>query len=458
MRLNHNAMAFTAANNYSTINNKVAQSMARLSSGLKINKASDNPTGKAISQRMNAQIRGITRAESNANDGISLIQTAEGSLNEAHSILGRMRELAVQASNDTFDEGDRDSVQAEIRQLQEELDRVSDTTQFNGRALLNGELNRKGYTDSDYLKIAELGGDVEPDDYGISVTTLGTQARLTTSPIGASYTGESGEISINGLSVSIQAGMSAADIQAALRDASSKIGIDYDLDAGTFTSVEYGLNQKIEITASNDDLKALIGIADTVTAYGTDAEAGFTTDAVSGERKGFSDTATISTDGNRITVTDKDGFKMVLDTTDTGDAIVTALSAGPMVVQIGNNEGQTIDINIGKTTANSLGVDKIYVYTHEYASKAVAKIDEAVIKISEIRSSLGAYENRLEYTSENLEVQNENLTSAVSRISDTNMAEEITEYTQANVLSQSAMQMLTKANAFPEGLLQLFQR
>ena len=128
MRLNHNAMAYTAANNFSTINQKVAASMARLSSGYKINKSSDDPTGKAISQRMNAQIRGLKRAESNANDGISLIQTAEGALNEEHSILGRMRELAVQAANETYDETDRDSIQAEIKQLQEELDRISDTT------------------------------------------------------------------------------------------------------------------------------------------------------------------------------------------------------------------------------------------------------------------------------------------------------------------------------------------
>lgn len=458
MRLNHNAMAFTAANNYSTINNKVAKSMARLSSGNKINKSSDDPTGKAISQRMNAQIRGINRAETNANDGISLIQTAEGALNEAHSILGRMRELAVQAANDTFDEGDRDSIQAEIRQLQDELDRVSDTTQFNGRTLLNGELNRKGYTDVEFLKIAEIGGDVEPNDYGISVAAMGSQAKVNTSPIGAGYTGESGSISINGFSVAIASGASATEIQEALRDAASKIGIDYDLNAGTFTSVEAGSTQKVEISASNDDLKALIGITDTVTATGTDAVAGFTADPVTLERIGFSDTATVDTEGNRITITDKDGFKMVLDAQATGDAQITVLSAGPMVVQIGNNEGQTLDINIGKTTANSLGVDKIYMYTHEYASQAVDKLDEAIVKISRIRSSLGAYENRMEYTSENLEIQNENLTSAISRISDTNMAEEITEYTQANVLSQSAMQMLTKANAFPEGLLQLFQR
>lgn len=452
MRLNHNAMAYTAANNYSTINKNLSASMARLSSGYKINKSSDDPTGKAISQRMNAQLRGLNRAKSNANDGISLIQTAEGALGEAHSILARMRELAVQAANSTYDVSDCDAIQAEISQLQDELDRISETTQFNGRTLLNGELNRKGYTDSKNVSIAEIGGDVEAGEYSISVTSLGTTARVTTTVVGGTYTGESGSVSVNGLEIKIPTGATATEIQTALRDYADRIGIDYDIATGTFESRVEGTAQKVSIDATNDDLRGFLGIP--AERYGTDAVATFGT----GARVGFSDTATIETDGNRVTVTDKDGFSMVLDVAAVEDVNITVLTAGPMVVQVGGNEGQTLDVNIGKTTANSLGIDKIYVYTHEYASDAITKLDEAVVKISRIRSSLGAYENRMDYTAENIDTQNENLTSAVSRIIDTDMAEEITEYTQANVLSQSAMQMLTKANAFPEGLLQLFQR
>lgn len=162
-----------------------------------------------------------------------------------------------------------------------------------------------------------------------------------------------------------------------------------------------------------------------------------------------------------MTVTDKNGFKMVYDinpAASAGDVNITVLSAGPMVFQIGNNEGQTLNVNIGKTTADSLDIETINLYTGEYASDAIARLDEAVDKISGIRSALGAYQNRLDYTVTNLQTANENLTSAVSRIMDTDMAEEITEYTQQNVLSQSALQMLTRSNARPEGLLQLFQR
>lgn len=452
MRLNHNAMAYTAANNYSTINKNISASMARLSSGYKINKSSDDPAGKAISQRMNAQLRGLNRAKSNANDGISLIQTAEGALGEVHSILARMRELAVQASNSTYDVSDCDAIQAEISQLQDELDRISETTQFNGRTLLNGELNRKGYTDSKNVSIAEIGGDVEAGEYSLSVTSMGTTAKVTTTPVGGTYTGESGSVSVNGLEIRIPTGATATEIQAVIRDHADRIGIDYDIATGTFESRVEGAAQKVSIDATNDDLRGFLGVPQE--KYGTDAVATFGT----GARVGFSDTATLETDGNRVTVTDKDGFSMVLDVKAPEDVNITVLTAGPMVVQVGGNEGQTLNINIGKTTANSLGIDKIYVYTHEYGSDAITKLDEAIVKISGIRSSLGAYENHMDYTAENIDTQNENLTSAVSRIIDTDMAEEITEYTQANVLSQSAMQMLTKANAFPEGLLQLFQR
>lgn len=466
MRLNHNSLAYTANNNLAAINNNLTKSMQRLSSGYKINKSSDDPAGKAISQRMNSQIRGLERAETNANDGISLIQTAEGALNEIHSILARIRELTVQAANDTYDEVDRDSIQSEINQLQDEIDRISDTTDFNGRSLLNGELNKKGYTDNEAMKIVEIGGDIEPGEYGITVTAPGEQASVMLTALADSAVitaAQEGSLSINGFSIRISAGMTGEEVNGAIRDAAGKIGIDFDAATGELISQEYGSKQTITVTGS-EGVTALFGFdAETgLTDHGENAKVDFATDATTNERVGFRDTATVSAQGNRITVTDKDGFKMVYDTDPTQttaySTTITVLSAGPMVLQIGNNEGQTLNVNINKTTAESLEIDKINVYTHEYASDATEKLDTAISKISSIRSSLGAYQNRLDHTTTNLETANENLTSAVSRIQDTDMAEEITEYTQQNVLSQSALQMLMKSNARPEGLLQLFQR
>lgn len=464
MRLNHNALAYTANNNLNAINNNLTKSMQRLSSGYKVNKSSDDPAAKAISQRMEAQIRGLSKAVDNSNDGISLIQTAEGALDEVHSILARIRELAVRGANEVYEEVDRDAMQDEIRQLQEELDRISESTEFNGRKLLNGELNKKGYADTDGLSIVEIGGDIEPGEYGITVKTTGTQAKtnLTVLAGGTVITKEqAGTVTINGLEVRVEEGDTGDDVNEKIRNAAAKIGIDYNITTGELVSQQSGKSQSITVKATSDDLKALLG-TDQPTVYGTDAKAEFMTD--NGKRIGFADTATIDTDGNRITVTDKNGFKMVYDaqldspTGGIGDATVTVLSAGPMVIQIGNNEGQTLNVNISKTTAESLEINHINVYTNAYASEAIERVDDAVAKISGIRSALGAYQNRLDHTVNNLETADENLTSAVSRIRDTDMAEEITEYTQQNVLSQSALQMLIKSNARPEGLLQLFQR
>lgn len=464
MRLNHNALAYTANNNLNAINNNLTKSMQRLSSGYKVNKSSDDPAAKAISQRMEAQIRGLSKAVDNSNDGISLIQTAEGALDEVHSILARIRELAVRGANEVYEEVDRDAMQDEIRQLQEELDRISESTEFNGRKLLNGELNKKGYVDTDGLSIVEIGGDIEPGEYGITVKATGTQAKtnLTVLAGGTVITKEqAGTVTINGLEVRVEEGDTSDDVNEKIRNAAAKIGIDYNITTGELVSQQSGKSQSITVKATSDDLRALLG-TNQPTVYGTDAKAEFMTD--NGKRIGFADTATIDTDGNRITVTDKNGFKMVYDaqldspTGGIGDATVTVLSAGPMVIQIGNNEGQTLNVNISKTTAESLEINHINVYTNAYASEAIERVDDAVAKISGIRSALGAYQNRLDHTVNNLETTDENLTSAVSRIRDTDMAEEITEYTQQNVLSQSALQMLIKSNARPEGLLQLFQR
>lgn len=472
MRLNHNATAYLANNNLNAINRNLTKSMERLSSGYKINKSSDDPAAKAIAQRMNSQIRGLDRAVTNANDGISLIQTAEGALNEVHSILARMRELAVQAANETCAEEDKDAIQQEITQLQDEIDRIAETTDFNGRKLLNGELNKKGYIDVESLEIVEIGGDIDSDVYGLSVTGVGTQATTTITPLadGTVITAEqAGKLWINRFEIEITEGMTAEAVNERIRDVSGKIGMDYDATAGTITTQECGSEQSITLSASTDALTALLGVDDE-TVYGTNAAADFALDN-NGERIGFEDTATVEAQGNRITITDKNGFEMVYDVNpdsmnvdpNTGayaafDANITVLSAGPMVVQIGNNEGQTIDINISMVTAESLEIDKINIYTNAYATDAIARIDEAITKVSGIRSALGAYQNRLDYTVTNLDTANENLTSAVSRIADTDMAEEITEYTESDVLSQSAMQILVKANASPEKLLQLFQR
>ena len=537
MRINHNIPALIANNQLAATNNNLAKSLQKLSSGKRINKAADDAAGLAISQKMDTQVRGLTQATRNANDGISVIQTAEGALNEVHSMLQRMRELAVQVSNGTYDEVDRASVQDEINQLNEEIQRISDTTEFNERKLLNGEIDRRAYSTTKNLNIVSLSDGVSPADYGLTVTQDARQAVLVGAEINAT-TAETkgyldtnglvtelatGTININGEEVKIEAGDTADDVYDKLRELGERVNVDVftvestaitpataDVNAGyqaetfdfkdgkrlVFCTKEYGSDQKVEIYCDSTELKELLGITNG-RATGIDVKAEFPSegadedldgDNIKGEaRVGFSDTATIACKGNVITVTDKDGFEMKFEPiigavgtkfTDAfvkagaGDvtpaknptsgkkieAVVNVLDAGPMDLQIGANEGQMMEIRIPAMTPKALGIDKLNLATADGAQAAITTIDAAVNKVSQMRSKLGAYQNRLEHTVANLGVASENMTESLSRIEDADMAAEMSAYTQTNVLAQAGTSMLAKANEMPNTVLQLLQQ
>lgn len=262
------------------------------------------------------------------------------------------------------------------------------------------------------------------------------------------------------------------DVYESLQTHLSKIGIDVmaSADGGVtkeefssgspvvFKSREYGSDQRIEIGVTNDELAALLGIADGDVVYGKDCQASLTvTD------EGFTSTASLTTSGNDISIVDRNGFEMEVTVEPgaaAGGAVETTIevfSAGTMIVQTGANSGEQLEIDIPDVNADELGVSNLILYTHEYASDAIEAIDAAVIKVSNIRSQLGAYQNRLEDVYDNLEVQEESITAAYSRIMDTDMAEEMTNYTQQDVLSQAAISMMTKSNERPESILQLLQ-
>ncbi|WAA09791.1 flagellin [Fervidibacillus albus] len=270
MRINHNISALNTYNSLTSNNSAIQSNMEKLSSGLRINRAGDDAAGLSISEKMRGQIRGLDMATKNAEDGISLIQTAEGALNETHSILQRMRELAVQAANDTNTTDDRAELQKEVSALIEEIDRISTDTEFNTQALLDG-----------------------------------------------SFTGK--------------------------------------------------------------------------------------------------------------------------------------------VIHIGANTGQTLTVSIGTMGASALGVESVDISTQTGANSAIDSIDAAIKSVSSQRSDLGAIQNRLEHTINNLETTSENLTAAESRIRDVDMAEEMMEYTKNSILSQASQAMLAQANQLPQGVLQLLQ-
>ncbi len=474
MRINHNALALNANNHLKTIEGNLSNSISKLSSGYKINKASDDAAGMAISQKMQTQIRGLSRANNNAGDGVSLVQTAEGAVNEIQNILKRMRELTVKAANETYGDDDIEAINNEIEELRKEIDQISKNTQFNGRSLLNGESDRRCYSDDKGLSVLSVTDGVNSGKYGIEITSVGTPAEYNGSIIAGTSTtkiisGQEGTFTINGVTVSVNVGDTIGEAYEKLRDAFDKVDLElYPTNDGGATSTTIdqalslsvrskyaGASERIDLSCSNSALSSMLGVSD-VKTIGTNAEVSIDTGT------DYTDTATITANGNSIVITDRDGFEMKVsidpNKVTTGvQTTLTVLSAGALVLQIGADEGQTLDVTLPKVTAETLGVDRVNISTHELASKAVDLIDTAVKKISEIRSKIGAYQNRLEHTMENLDVTEENLTSAISRITDTDMAEEMATYTQYNVLSQASIEMLSKANARPESLLQLLQ-
>lgn len=470
LRINHNIPALRALHQLGRTNGVMDKTMERLSTGLRINRAADDAAGLAISQKMGTQVRGLKQANRNAMDGISLIQTAEGALNEVHAMLQRIRELAVQVSNGTYDATDRKAVQDEVKQLQNEIQRISDHIEFNERKLLNGEIDRRAFPDNENVAtIISLSDTVKPGSYQLQINTNATKATIKNEnevtlsfPISSM---NAGTININGEEVKIEEGDTADEVFNKLRDLCETVGINISavdgsdnvtkFDAGTYLKLEakeYGSDYSIEVNSTNsNNLLQALGFTTTI-AQGTDVDAEII--STTGD---FSATATVSTKGEVITVTDLDGFEMKIEAKTTGTVNFKVLDAGPLDLQIGANEGQFMEIRIQNLSPQALGIDKINLSTADGAQKAITVVDEAINMISSVRSKLGAYQNRLEHTVANLDVAAENMTASLSRIQDADMAEEMSEYTQKNVVSQAGMAMLAQANQRPQQILQLLQ-
>ncbi len=512
MRINHNISALKANNQLAKTNSMLDKSLERLSSGYRINSAADDSAGLAISEKMRTQISGLDQASRNASDGISVIQTAEGALVEVEAMLQRMRELAVQSANGTYTSEDRDAIQTEIDQLNSEITRISKTTEFNTMTLLDGNIDRKSYSSNSNVKLVSLSDTVSVGDFKLTVTQdarqaviVGDDTKFTGSPTARVITSnEVGSININGESVKIEEGDTLDDVFKKLRDAGDSVGVkvfavangvdpvtttNLDLagytsktlaggDSIAFVSSEYGSDQKVEIYCDDPELATLLGLSPTKTvANGVDAKA--TLDYSSK----FDNTATVSITGNKVTISDRDNFSMVIEiaagtagttfddydigggtpavpTTPTAnykDIIISVLDAGPMDLQIGANEGQTMSVRIPKVDPATLGVDKVNIGTADGAQAAITLLDTAINQVSAIRSKLGAYQNRLEHSISNLDTTSENMTESLSRISDADMAVEMANYTQKNVLAQAGTSMLAQANQRPQTILSLLQ-
>jgi len=467
MRINHNISALNTYRQLTLNTTAGSKSLEKLSSGYRINRAGDDAAGLAISEKMRGQIRGLDMAAKNAQDGISLIQTAEGALNETHSILQRMRELAVQAANDTNTNDDRAELQKEIDQLTSEIDRIGNTTEFNTKKLLNGgaglvtefSVEQVDEEDIDWINVIGGTADTKADNTDIVIAGATKAAAAQYEVTVDAVTAGTYSFTVNGYTLSYTATTVAADNAAAIAEAinavSDKVGATASVDGAdlTITSIDVGSAASLQVTAEEDAFTA----DDDVNSTTTGSDATISSDEIASDD--------YIARGNTIIVTSGDykGLELQLNaevmsgTADDNVATFKITGNGSVILQIGANESQEMSISIGDMRAAALGVSTINVTTQTSASSSITIIDNAIKFVSGERSKLGAYQNRLEHTINNLGTSAENLTAAESRIRDVDMPKEMMEFTKNNILQQAAQAMLAQANLQPQGVLQLLR-
>jgi len=451
MIINHNIAALNTFNQLTANSTKMNSSLAKLSSGMRINSAADDAAGLAISQKMQGQINGLDQASRNAQDSISLVQTAEGALNESQSILQRMRELAVQASNDTNTSSDRAAMQTELNQLTQEIDRIGNATQFNTKNLLDGGAAVAAtLSGSEPSKITVNGGTADTKVGGVVTLTAFTQATAavsTTTGVNGTFAsiattmGAGSNITLNGVSFAFGTTDTVQNVLDTINNAGIGVKASFIPDSGiSFASTGIGSKASLAISGVANSFTG----ADAVTA-GTDAK-------ITG---GPANTA----DGNTITIQagNAKGLSFNVSADSIAGATITVTANGGLNMQIGANQNQSMYVSIGDMRSAALGVNNIDLSSTTNAGNAIATIDSAITTVSTERSKLGAYQNRLEHTINNLTTSSQNLTSAQSRIQDVDMAKEMMNYTKSSIINQAATAMLAQANQMPQSVLKLLQ-
>lgn len=423
MRINHNISALNTYNRLTSNQSAYSKNLEKLSSGLRINRAGDDAAGLAISEKMRAQVRGLDMASKNASDSISLIQTAEGALTETHSILQRMRELAVQAANDTNTDADRSELQNEVKQLVTELDRIGNTTEFNTKKLLDG--SAKGIVEQ------KNGSVLVNNNSNLTIDATSLKTLQTNAGSGAKA---NGSYTIIKLSERMSGGVTFSNFAV------------------------YGTNGTQVATMSGSGGATMSGSGYVISANSIGFTTGtqvFASGSVtgSGHRSGNLTVTNVgkSAASGGMKVGDSITFvfgKKVDSEADVDSAFLT---------QIGANAGQSAFISMNDMRAKALDVDKIDLTDKYKASAAIEKINLAIQNVSSQRSTMGAIQNRLEHTINNLGAASENLTAAESRVRDVDMAKEMMAMTKNNILSQASQAMLAQANQMPQGVLQLLQ-
>ena len=431
MVVQHNMQAMNSSRMLNITTGQQAKSTEKLSSGYKINRAADDAAGLSISEKMRKQIRGLDRASTNAEDGVSAVQTAEGALTEVHDMLQRMNELAVQAANGTNSLTDRQSIQDEIDQLTTEIDRVAETTKFNETYLLKGDVNGATKTAKLAPKDAGLAGKMSEVTSGTTTVTF---------TVSAVTTGD--KVTIGGKEYEIVADKPSNDD---LKADPSKIDASI-----AYKYMENELTKANNIGAVGADGGAMSGASLATVSAGDveDGQVAFTiTQATVTVKQPLTFNLHVGADAD---MTNKIGVK--IEKMDTATLGIKGLD----VVGKGDEKYTQVDGGVASDAEDQAGTDAINASAGgTSATYAIDSIANALAKVSEQRSALGAVQNRLEHTIKNLDNVVENTTAAESRIRDTDMADEMVKYSKNNILAQAGQSMLAQANQSTQGVLSI---
>ncbi len=489
LKINYNVSAMIANNSLKLNDNKLTTSLGKLSSGYKINSAKDDAAGLAISRRMHAQLKGLKAASQDAKDGVSVIEIADGALAEVHDILQRMNELSVKSANGTLMDGDRDAIQQEIAQLGEEIDRIGQTTEYNSQKLFNGDFDLKGYTNTLEIKVDSYSDTIMYGQYSFDIQA--SQILFEENKDGIITLKEFNGSSDNRVNMTLpdnKQEMYTVSGDMYHLDFKGSNGDEFKLDFSAYDIKNFSKEmEKADPSGSTSvtgEDPAHSGDTDyqivTTTKNYTDIGGVSREDTIVEHQKKNADGVfeTVSTDTtNLYNYSGAKGSYTKTVTNDTTTYSFTPNAAipvevdltgyGAMTFQIGANESQTLDIRFEKLSMESLGFKYqdsdqtkdmcLNVGTREGATKAIDQISAAIGQISAMRSRLGACQNRLEHTESNLATSDENMTAAYSRIMDTDMAEEMSNYSNLQIVSQAATAILAQANERPSQMLQLLQ-
>ena len=497
MIINHNITALNTHRQLAVNTANTSKNIEKLSSGLRINRAGDDAAGLAISEKMRGQIRGLDQASRNAQDGISLIQTAEGALNETHSILQRMRELAVQAGNETNASSDLKEIQKEINQLTSEINRVSNTTEFNTKKLLNGGKEDMALTGkvgaAAITAVTEVKGvstvDLTALGAGETVTIDGQIINFTTDAAGTAAAMNANSTLTGKYTITEAAGVVTLTQNVGSATAAAITSSDTTV-AGTVTNPTTGVAGVAAKAEELGEFKFDLDVANL--ADGQVLTVGIDKFTFKKDGTGdFKDAATLTTavagKGNyTLTIADnvatlKQAVGKGSDAAAPNVSLTTAGQDGTKfsaTLQVGANKNQTMQIDVNDMGAKALGLttttvkegleitngtnntsigSALNIQDKTSAATAIETINKAIETVSGERSKLGAFQNRLEHTINNLGTSSENLTAAESRIRDVDMAKEMMQQTKNSILAQAAQAMLAQANQQPQGVLQLLR-